>query len=193
MISNPEPAESLPPEPAPEASWASLVYLLAMLVLSGGNLLLSPKEWQQFIGIELLRSFTGIFVSGLGVSAIKHLATEKIVKIGLVIFGIMFLILISDLIGIATDGSTPLARTACFLNFYAGMFFMLKRAFQQAKLTEAVEKRGEISFDFPVRPFTRTFIALPGFAIPAVYFGLAFIQDFMLLRIRSRSTKHGKR
>ena len=68
------------------------------------------------------------------------------------------------------------------------MFFMLKRAFQQAKLTEAVEKRGEISFDFPVRPFTRTFIALPGFAIPAVYFGLAFILDFILIRVRARNS-----
>lgn len=169
------------------SDWLNLAYFLGMMGFALSGKLIRPTEWKTMIGIEIVRSFTYVFAGGMSVMMLKKMLQNMgaFFNFFMIVFGLMFLVLTTLLIiNFATDASRPIVLIFQLLNFYGGLALYLRRSFKEALELEAEEKKGGFAFSFPTRPFARVFFALPGFFIPGIFYGLTFLLEFILIRLR---------
>jgi len=171
------------------SDWLNLSYFLGMMALALSGKLIRPTEWRAMMGIEMVRSFTYIFASGMSVKILKKLMPTlnmmgAFAKYSMMLCGLKFLTLITLFLIDFAKASRPVVLIFQLVSFYGGLALYLRDSFKEAVELEAEEKRGGISFSFPGRPFARVFFALIALNTPEFFYALTFVLELILIRFR---------
>jgi len=166
--------------------WLTLAYFLGMMTLVMSGKLIKANEWRSMMGIEIIRSFTYTFAGSLSVRTFKGMIRGRTFfdKFCMGFFLLLCLLLISFCLRFACYSSRTYVIIFIYLNFFTGLIFTVIKSFEEANRLTELEKKGEIIFDFPFRSFARIFFALLGFVSPEIFYGLTFLLEFILIRIR---------